>query len=302
MGSTARQICSQPFGGKVLASVTDTIYLKSDAGGLFWIIAENMPLHWRSIRVQGQLPRISEGTVFSGNPDHMDFENGIKMDLSRTTEWQARMPESTSLFSINSIYQKAVEIYQALSEVPSRGWGHLIPGMLKGMRDPTSVQKEHNQDPILQNAWPHIQQISLASSRQNFKMVVEEAQSLIGLGSGLTPSGDDFLGGLFFAFHFLANTYPGQVKFNRSSLDAFLDRNQGKTNLISFTLMQDLSRGHGLAPLHEFVGSMASNQSNELMVSFALELAQIGNSTGWDILTGVLAGLFSTRSFSKECR
>ena len=302
MGPTARQICSRPFDGKVLASVTNTIYLVSGSGDLFWIIGEDEHLHWRSIRVQGRLPQISENTLFSGDPNQVVFKNGMKIDLSRSSEWQTRMPEITKLYLITSIFQKVLEIYHPLSEVQSRGFGFLIPGLLKGMSDPLSFHKEQYQDPILRKAWPHIQNIALKSSHQDFKSVVEEAQNLIGLGSGLTPSGDDFLGGLFFAFHFLSNVYPEQLKSNNSFLDAFFDRNQGKTNLISFTLMQDMSRGRGLAPLHEFVNSMVTNQPNDLIVSFALELAQIGNSTGWDILTGVLAGLITTRSYSKECR
>ncbi len=302
IGSTALDVCSQHSKGEVLASVTDTIYLKSEAADLFWIIGENEPLHWRCIRVMGKVARIKEGTEFSINSDQIVFADIMKIDFSEAFEWQAKAPESSNLSSITSIYQKTREIYNELAKVPGSGFGNFIPDILINMSDPASGKSQKFQDPILRKSWNLVQDIVLESARHNFDSILEKADSLLGLGTGLTPSGDDFIGGLFFALHFLGNAFPEQFNFHESHIEGFLRRNKKKTNLISFTLMQDMSTGHGLAPLHEFVNSMLTNQPNDRIVTSALELAKVGNSTGWDILTGVLAGLISTRSYSKECQ
>jgi hypothetical protein len=301
IGFTARQVCSQRPKGKVLASVTDTIYLETEAGDLFWITGENEPLHWRSIRVHGQVPRTKERTEFSVDLNNIIFDDGLKIDLSGASEWQTKIPESANIFSITSIYPKTRDIYAELADVPRNGFGNFIPDIVINMSDPSKGKNQVFQDPILRRAWILIQDIVLESSRHNFKLALEKAENLLGLGTGLTPSGDDFIGGLFFTFHFLGNVFHGQMSFNQSALEGFLTRSRKKTNLISFTLMQDMSLGHGLAPLHEILNSILTNQPNDRIVTSALELAKVGNSTGWDILTGVLAGLISTRSFSKEC-
>jgi hypothetical protein len=301
IGSTAQLVCSQGLKGKVLASVTDTIYLESVTEDLIWIVGENEPLHWRSIRVQGQVPRAKEGTEYSIESNQIVVNDGLKIDLSDAKEWQVKTPEKSEISSITSIYQRTRDIYTGLAIVPGNGFGSLIPEILKNMEDPSKENTQEFKDPILRKAWTLIQDIVLESSRHNFNFVLEKAENLIGLGTGLTPSGDDFIGGLFFALHFLGNAYPGQMNFSKSDLAEFIVPSKKKTNLISFTLMQDMSSGHGLAPLHEILNSIVTNEPNDRIVAAAVELAKVGNSTGWDILTGVLAGLISTRSFSKEC-
>jgi|GEM_PF-1707300 len=301
IGSTARLVCSQCTKGKVLASVTDTIYLESEAGDLFWIIGENEPLHWRSICVQGLVPRITTGSEAAISSDHIVFDDGLKINLSDAVDWSAKFPDSSNLFSINSLFQKTRETYAELATVPRNGFGNLIPAILSNMNDPAKENKQEFQDPILRQAWTHVQDIVLESSRHNFNIVLERAESLLGLGAGLTPSGDDFIGGLLFTFHFLGNAYAEQVEFNPKHLEEFLARSGLKTNLISFTLMRDMSMGHGLAPLHEVMNSIVTNQPNDHIITQAFELAKVGNSTGWDILTGVLAGLLSTLSYAREC-
>lgn len=302
MGSIARELCSRGIEGTVLASVTDTIYLESGTGELFWIAGESDPFHRRCICVWGKVPKIQKGAKFSVKPDQIVFADIMKIDLSEASGWQAKTPGNLHLSSITSIYPKTRDIYTELAKIPGSGFGRLISAMLEILSDPSGGIGQDVQDPILRRAWTSIQEIVLESGRHNFNSILEKAEKLSGLGAGLTPSGDDFIGGLFFAFHFLSNAFPDYLKFPESYFERFLERKKKKTNLISFTLMQDMSAGHGLAPLHEFVNFMFTDQPNDLIVASALELANVGSSTGWDILTGVFAGLISTRSYSKECQ
>jgi hypothetical protein len=301
IGFTARQVCTQQPKGKVLASVTDTIYLESGSDDLIWIIGENEPLHRRSIRVQGLTPRVMEGSEVLIHADQIVFDSGLKIELSGASEWQPKTLERSEIFSITSIYQKTRDIYADLANIQGKGFGSFIPEILKIMEDPSKGKTPELKDLVLKKAWTFIPDIAQESSRHNFDMVLEKVEGLLGLGTGLTPSGDDFIGGLFFALHHLRNAYPREINFSKPYLREFVDRSRKKTNRVSFILMQDMSLGHGLAPLHEMMNSMVTNRPNNSTVTSMLELAKVGNSTGWDILTGVLAGLVSTRSFSKEC-
>jgi hypothetical protein len=66
-----------------------------------------------------------------------------------------------------------------------------------------------------------------------------------------------------------------------------------QTHLISFTLLNDLADGHAIAPLHEIINGLFSGESFESLYPFVSELASVGHSTGWDLLTGLLTGLLT---------
>ena len=79
-------------------------------------------------------------------------------------------------------------------------------------------------------------------------------RKLIGLGPGLTPAGDDFLGGLFFAAWWLEATYPWAFVFDWRAVGDLLAWAGPRTNRISHALLADLARGDGPAPLHDLLG------------------------------------------------
>jgi hypothetical protein len=116
------------------------------------------------------------------------------------------------------------------------------------------------------------------------------AGKLTGLGAGLTPSGDDFLGGLLFAVNHLHAVYP-DAGFAEYAIPT--DPYRSRTHLISFTLLQDHASGHAIAPLHHLLNGFISGASLESMRPYVSQLTQIGHSTGWDLLTGLLTALLA---------
>jgi hypothetical protein len=119
-------------------------------------------------------------------------------------------------------------------------------------------------------------------------LVSENVHALVGLGSGLTPSGDDFIGGLLFAFHARRSTYPGS-----SWIQLPVEPYSARTNLISFALLSDLAYGHALAPVHHIVNGLLRGDPYESMYPFIWQLIRVGSSTGWDLLAGLLTGFLS---------
>ena len=120
---------------------------------------------------------------------------------------------------------------------------------------------------------------------------MSEASALIGLGAGLTPDGDDFLGGLLFCINALQRLYPGAIHLGRSEQAWLIESARQRTNGISFTLLRDLSNGHAVEPLHELIRAVLCDMPPEGMRQAAMRLSRIGHSTGWDLLTGTLTGL-----------
>jgi len=110
-----------------------------------------------------------------------------------------------------------------------------------------------------------------------------ETEGLIGLGPGLTPSGDDFLGGMLIALHAL------RVHAAADKLGTWvLARAGDRTHRISRAHLECAAEGEGAGALHETLAAISSPRSPGL--GRCLEaLGRIGHSSGWDALAGVVA-------------
>jgi hypothetical protein len=131
--------------------------------------------------------------------------------------------------------------------------------------------------------------LARACARNDAPAAAQAAVSLLGLGPGLTPSGDDFVGGAFFARVALAQL--GAVDASAWSRAAATVRAAAReaTTPISATLLGDLLDGAGWSTLHELVCALVVNDTARAF-SAAARLTRLGHSSGWDLLAGFIAG------------
>ena len=115
------------------------------------------------------------------------------------------------------------------------------------------------------------------------------ATALLGLGPGLTPSGDDFVGGAFFARAILAHAGATDAEAWREAAETVRQAAQPATHPISAALLGDLLAGEGWAPLHALACALALDQAPAATAA-ARRLVRLGHSTGWDLLAGFVAG------------
>jgi hypothetical protein len=115
-------------------------------------------------------------------------------------------------------------------------------------------------------------------------------ERLVGLGEGLTPSGDDFLGGLLFTQRYLDPVYR-RPSLDWGAVDAWLAESRARTSAISYAILSDLARGHGPEPLHDMVCSITEGASSDQIALHAARLTQIGRTSGWDMLAGAAVGM-----------
>jgi hypothetical protein len=114
--------------------------------------------------------------------------------------------------------------------------------------------------------------------------------SLIGLGPGLTPSGDDFLGGAMIAAHAL----------NRPEVAVRLHRNiaptaERATNSISRAHLDAAAKGAGGARLHAALNSILAGDPDRLPACVEA-VGRIGHTSGWDALAGAAMALRAWRA------
>lgn len=108
-----------------------------------------------------------------------------------------------------------------------------------------------------------------------------EIARLIGLGPGLTPSGDDLLGGALITLHVLGCSHVAGHLAGR-----LLPVARQRTHALSLAHLLCAARGEGAAAVHETIGALCSPGSKDLAVTLD-SLAEIGHSSGWDALAGV---------------
>jgi hypothetical protein len=114
-------------------------------------------------------------------------------------------------------------------------------------------------------------------------VVVSYARALVGLGPGLTPSGDDLLGGMFAAFRVLG----GDAAFTDAAGTAVAGLATARTTSISATLLRLACWGQVAEEVAAVLRAIASGVALEPAIR---RLLAIGHTSGADLAAGVLAG------------
>lgn len=110
--------------------------------------------------------------------------------------------------------------------------------------------------------------------------------TLIGMGPGLTPSGDDYLGGMMIALQVLGEEEKS------ACLARAIEEVAPATNDISRAHLKAAAQGVGAEPLHATINNVIADQGQNLGTSLK-RLDTIGHCSGWDALTGVVTTLRS---------
>ncbi len=119
-------------------------------------------------------------------------------------------------------------------------------------------------------------------------------RTLLGLGPGLTPSGDDFLGGMMIALSALGCHGPlGRLAATVRRLAP------ARTTPISVSHLAAAMAGQGGAPSHVALNALLAGDIAAL--SPALDrIGRVGHSSGWDTLAGIVTVLGEWRDANRR--
>ncbi len=130
--------------------------------------------------------------------------------------------------------------------------------------------------------------VQSALQAKDIKSFEAAALRVIGLGQGLTPSGDDLLGGIFLA---LAHRPHPKWLLGLPALQANLEKAcEASTNPISAALLANNMAGVSFGELHDMLDALESNDSRHIENSREA-LLSLGSSSGSDLLAGLLLAL-----------
>jgi len=248
---------------RVLAPLSTSLYLTA-ADQVIWLGHPGGVLHPRTmLAIPERLGHFTPGTA-------------IDLDLARARPWPARRPVPLAERSLPTAATRAMltmlrEHPQCLP--PPLGLGALLVGRLPSFP--------------LERAVPAVVDLARACDASRVAEATAAAERLLGLGPGLTPAGDDFVGGVLFT----RNHASGAAAQWRQASSHIIARARQRTNPISVALLADLADGHGYEPLHDLAEALEGGQENDHVVDALRRLVRLGHSSGWDLLAGFLVGI-----------
>ena len=182
---------------------------------------------------------------------------GARVALSVTERWTPPALPPNPVIDIGALQ------YAAQGRVPREGLGGLIVGAHNALSGHAQPALDALKRWLIGNA------------------LDEDAQMLIGLGPGLTPSGDDYLGGLLIALHALERRPQAQALWR------WLEPRLGRTSAISAAHLAAAATGEGHEALHACLQALASRSAD--WPRTLEQVANVGHVSGWDALAGIAA-------------
>jgi hypothetical protein len=141
--------------------------------------------------------------------------------------------------------------------------------------------------------WDRADGFLRALSREKWEEVEASLRGLIGLGPGLTPSGDDFLAGFITAGTIwgkrLADPDPG--KLAKEVAASVRKETLGRTTSVSVAMLADAADGEVSEPVQHFLTSLLQRGERREVHFWAMEISRIGASSGEDLLNGLASGV-----------
>ncbi|MDP6365241.1 MAG: DUF2877 domain-containing protein [Nitrospinota bacterium] len=189
---------------------------------------------------------------------------------------------------------------------PEEGLGRLIPALARGEParcEPDALDRRGGKDQVMRSGsrgagalmrWiremvrAELSLFETAPTGLSLSEPPEAAAGLIGLGPGLTPSGDDFIGGAMIALR----TMGRGREADRLAAWA-LPLAESGTGRISRAHLECAARGEGAGALHrvmETIPGMSLRTGGDIAASLAA-IDAVGHTSGWDALAGVVGAI-----------
>jgi hypothetical protein len=280
-GIPAREVCQHNGFAEVAAVFDRSLYLR--AGDMFICIGEpdigNGPL--TLIADRGAAFRLSDLGLHSGQPALIS-ERRIRIGdhawfaLDRCEPWrQPRWPDRRSPTQLTDTL--AALARAAVVEAPQEGLARQV-----------FCLPERRGGPVSRIARARIASFenwlfgALETHRVPTSSPLEPVQGLIGLGPGLTPSGDDFL---LAALALLDAT--GERKAHAALAHALTDASPALTSPLSHCFLRTAAAGYVGENLYRAVSCIVSGEVDPAIAAFR----KVGHSSGWDMLAGIATAL-----------
>jgi hypothetical protein len=268
LGPEALAFLNGGAGGRVLAVLRNALYV----GGSNWILgivgedAADGPI---SVRVR-DLPQVltsvegRDGASVEVIPQGISIGNVVRIDWRNARQWQPPFP-----LLLGAIEARAAAVSR-------------LSSLLSGMR--ISVG---NSDPLFRRIDNVLLRFTHAAKQNDPATTAQSLIGLLGLGPGLTPTGDDLLSGMIACLVWRARLGELPGSFVECLADVIEAEAPERTNRISARLLHYASRGILYAPAMDLGSALLAGKVDQVDAP-ARSLLKIGATTGSDVAAGLL--------------
>jgi hypothetical protein len=199
----------------------------------------------------------------------------VKLGVLPELSWRRELP-SMSAIDQRVVQEAAAALLNAVCDLGRpRGFGALL--CHAGLDFPLGLARER------------VRELAHAYALRDAGSVYRASRSLLGLGPGLTPSGDDLVAAALF----------GRRLIDRDDawarVGGELVRDAGTaSHAISAALLADTVAGESFEPLHELADALVAGDEGAALGA-AHALVRVGQASGWDMLAGLLIGILGER-------
>ncbi len=240
-----------------------------EGGGLPNGILADLGPDWRAIGLRsGMVVSASEASIRV--PDA-----GLEIQLDGALRWSPRFQSSAgAAYAAAARWRRRTVATRTIAG--ARGSAVGFGAML---RDDVS----HDPLGIAHVARPMLPGLVVALETGDRSLAAEMATGLIGLGPGLTPSGDDVLVGIEAALHALPQPSAGFLALAVGDVE-------GRTTALAATLLRHAGAGEFAERLHTLLAALLGSDDEAIPTAIDRAVAW-GAMSGTDCLFGVLVGL-----------
>ena len=246
------------------------------AGGLPNGMLADLGPDWRAIGVHpGMVVRADDATITVPGA-------GLEIRFEAAPRWSPRFPAPAGATDVGTErWRRRAAATRRIAQARASSGG--LGPLLGGARRAEALAVRDDRSVIIDVARPVLTRLALALETGDRDDAARAAAQLIGLGPGLTPSGDDVLVGIESALHALAQPSAG-------FLAPALGDVETRTTGLAATLLRHAAAGEFAERLHILLSALLG--SDDERVPAAIERAVAwGATSGTDCLLGVLVGL-----------
>jgi hypothetical protein len=202
----------------------------------------------------------------------------IQVDLTSITLWQSVLPAFPSGEQEMLVLKRNLKVVRHCV---------LLYGRSGGLKELLCHAGEDGIDLLSQKLVSGAQWLLDALRCRDFPTGREAGRKLLGLGNGLTPSGDDFCTGLITVFHMPLGLFSDEYRQWGNDLAA---EARGVTTALSQTMLRQAAIGKTREIIISLLGELNTGSPADVAKA-AIRVLHVGSLSGTDLVVGIIAGL-----------
>jgi hypothetical protein len=213
----------------------------------------------------------------------LHFENSsLTIQLSGARRWKCDLPALKFDVTTPTVSATWSLVWEALNKRQISLGSEIVAGdLLRSDKSPQRIVSRKSGEALR----------ALVNATRRYELTdPSPANSLIGLGPGLTPSGDDLLVGYLAGLWCTVRGKSERAQFI-ASLGKTIIRLSRQTNDISRTYLYHAARGQVSSRLANLAEAISDGENLERLLKIAESAMRVGHTSGMDAVTGLLMGL-----------